>query len=152
VQGWLKTVDIDTVLVVSDVVAKDVMQQTLMTMAMPSSVKLYIKNLKDATNAVINGQYAKKKVMILTMNPSDVLYMIENGAVFKSINIGGMHFINGKRQLLYNFCVDDNDVKNLYKICSKGIEIDGRVLPGDTKTSIVPVIEKEYQALSKAVK
>jgi mannose/fructose/N-acetylgalactosamine-specific phosphotransferase system component IIB len=40
-----------------------------------------------AANAVINGQYSKK-VMILTMNPSDVLYMIENAAVFKSINIG----------------------------------------------------------------
>ncbi|MDR3256975.1 MAG: PTS sugar transporter subunit IIB [Endomicrobium sp.] len=152
VQGWLKTIDIDALLVVSDMAVKDIIQQTLMTMAAPSNIRLEIKGLKDATNAVVSEQYDKEKVMILALNPSDIFYMIENGAVFKSVNVGGMHFTSGKRQLLYNLCVDDGDVESLYRIYCKGIELEGRVLPKDERINIIPVIEKEYWAMCKVGK
>jgi PTS system mannose-specific IIB component len=152
VQGWLKAIDINVVLVVSDAVAKDVMQQVLMSMAMPSNVKLDIKGLKEAVSVILGGQYVKAKMMILVANPYAILYMLENGVSFKSLNIGGMHFVSGKRQLLYNFYVDDNDVKTLHTIYRMGVEIEGRVLPEDDRTSIVPVIEKEYFLISKEEK
>ncbi len=147
VQGWLKILDVDIILIISDIATLDIMQQILMTMAVPGNIKLDIKNLKDATNAVTSGQYDKERVMILAVSPSDVLYMIENGADFKSVNIGGMHFISGKRQLLHNLCVNDNDVENLHKIHIKSVEIEGRILPEDEKKDIIPIIEKEYKAI-----
>ncbi len=147
VQGWLRILDVNTILVVSDIVTLDTMQQALMTMTVPGNIKLDIKNLKDATNAITNGQFDRERVMILAVSPSDVLYMMENGADFKSVNVGGMHFINGKRQLLNNLCVNDNDVESLYKIHIKSVEIEGRVLPEDEKKDIIPLIEKEYKAI-----
>jgi PTS system mannose-specific IIB component len=147
VQGWLRILDVNTILVVSDIVTLDTMQQALMTMTVPGNIKLDIKNLKDATNAITNGQFDRERVMILAVSPSDVLYMMENGADFKSVNVGGMHFINGKRQLLNNLCVNDNDVESLYKIHIKSVEIEGRILPEDEKKDIIPIIEKEYNAI-----
>jgi PTS system mannose-specific IIB component len=152
VEGWLKIVNVDTILVVSDVVARDTVQQILMSMAVTENVKLVVKNLKDATDTIKSRQHAKEKIMILTVSPSDILYMIDNGINFRSVNVGGMHFMNGKRQLLYNLFVDDNDVENLYKICNRGVKIEGRILPKDQKTNIMRVIEKEYLAIRKKVK
>ncbi|MCA6079624.1 MAG: PTS sugar transporter subunit IIB [Endomicrobium sp.] len=149
VQGWLKTIDVDTILIASDIVVQDTMQQMLMAMAVPHNIKLDIKSPKDATNAIISGKYNKERVMVLAVSPSDILYMVENGANFKSVNIGGMHFISGKRQLLYNLCVNDNDVESLYKICIRAIEIEGRVLPEDERINIIPLIEREYKAMCK---
>ena len=149
VQGWLKILDVNIILVVSDIVTLDTMQQMLMTMAVPGNIKLDIKNLKDATNGITNGQYDKERVMILAVSPSDILYMIEAGADFKSVNVGGMHFISGKRQLLRNLCVNDNDVESLYKIHIKSVEIEGRVLPEDEKKDIIPLIEKEYRSMHR---
>jgi PTS system mannose-specific IIB component len=149
VQGWLKILDVNIILVVSDTVTLGVMQQTLMAMAVPGNINLNIKNPKDATKAIISGQYDKERVMILAVSPSDVLYMIENGADFKSVNVGGMHFIDGKRQILHNLCVNDNDVESLYKIHVKSIEIEGRILPEDDKKNIIPIIEKEYKAMHR---
>jgi PTS system mannose-specific IIB component len=147
VQGWLKILDVDIILVVSGVMTLDNMQQVLMAMSVPDNIKLDIKNLKDATSAITNGQYDKERVMILAISPSDVLYMIENGSNFKSVNVGGMHFIKGKRQLLHNLCVNDDDVESLYKIHIKSVEIEGRILPEDEKKDIAPIIEKEYKAI-----
>ncbi|BAG13918.1 PTS system mannose/fructose/N-acetylgalactosamine-transporter subunit IIB [Candidatus Endomicrobiellum trichonymphae] len=147
VQGWLKILDVNIILVVSDIVTLDTMQQMLMTMAVPDNIKLDIKNLKNATNGITNGQYDKERVMILAVSPSDILYMIEAGADFKSVNVGGMHFISGKRQLLRNLCVNDNDVESLHKIHIKSVEIEGRILPEDEKKDIIPLIEKEYRSM-----
>ncbi|BAV59004.1 hypothetical protein AGMMS49573_04310 [Endomicrobiia bacterium] len=149
VQGWLKILDVNIILVVSDIVTLDTMQQMLMTMAVPDNIKLDIKNLKNATNGITNGQYDKERVMILAVSPSDILYMIEAGADFKSVNVGGMHFISGKRQLLRNLCVNDNDVESLHKIHIKSVEIEGRILPEDEKKDIMPLIEKEYRSMHR---
>jgi len=149
VQGWLKAIDVDIVLIASDVVAQDEIQQLLMAMTMPSDVELVIENLKDATSKVVNGQYGEKKMMILTASPSDVLYMLDNGVDFKSVNVGGMHFKNGKKQLLYNLYVDVIDLEDLYMICRKGVEIEGRIFPKDEKSNIMHLVEKEYLAIHK---
>ncbi|MDR1942435.1 MAG: PTS sugar transporter subunit IIB [Endomicrobium sp.] len=147
VQGWLKNIAVDKIVVASDIVAEDSLQQMLMAMAVPAGVELEIKNVADAIKAVLAKEYDAVKTMILASNPGDVLKMIESGAPFKSVNVGGMHFANGKRQLLCNISVDDSDIENLYKIYSKGIEIEGRVLPLDDRTNIIPVIEKEYNLI-----
>jgi PTS system mannose-specific IIB component len=152
VQGWLKAVSIDTLLVVSGVAACDKMQQMLMAMAVPYGIRLDVKTLKEATNALVSGQYSKEKVMLLAAHPSYILHMMENGVSFKSLNVGGMHFINGKRQLLANIYVDDKDIENLYKIYSNGIEIEDRILPEDERVNMIPLIEKEYSLIRGAKK
>jgi PTS system mannose-specific IIB component len=45
VHGWLKIVSINTLLIVSDLVAYDKMQQMFMSMAVPRDIKLNIKTL-----------------------------------------------------------------------------------------------------------
>jgi PTS system mannose-specific IIB component len=152
VQGWLKSLDVDTVLVVSDSAASDKTQQILMGMALPSFIKLDVKTLKDATASLLNGDYDKEKVMILVTQPSDVVYMLERGLRIKSLNIGGMHFISGKKQLLKNICVNSEEFESLKQIYSSGIEIEGRVLPDDEKRDIMHILKKEHQTVCEADK
>ena len=152
VQGWLKNINIDRIVVASDAVAKDPMQQMLMSMAMPGSTKLEVKSVEKVAAAAVKGEYEKDKTMILAASPKDVLKMLEQGADFKSVNVGGMHFIPGKRQLLCNMSVDNDDISSLHAIYSKGIEIEGRVLPLDERANIIPIIEKEYEQNCKGSK
>jgi PTS system mannose-specific IIB component len=143
VQGWLKVINISKIVVASDEVANDQMQRMLLGMAVPSNVELEIKTVKDVSSNALDGKYDKTKTMFLFSNPSDVLDMIENGVGVKSVNVGGMHFTNGKKQLLCNVSVDDKDIEALEKIHRRGIEIEGRVLPSDDRIDVFHVIEKE---------
>ena len=149
VQGWLKNIDVNKIVVVSDSAATDDMQKMLMAMAVPSGIELEVNTVKDTIAAVSAGKYDKDKVMMLAANPKDILYMIENGVDIKSLNIGGMHFVHGKRQLLCNLSVDDKDIEELYAIYTKGVEIEGRVLPSDERVNVIPLIEKEYKKVRK---
>ncbi len=147
VQGWLKTIDVDTILIVSDEVANDEMQKILLSMAVPSSVKLVIKNIKDATYEITNEVYDNDKLMILFSNPQDIVRMIDNGVKFQSVNIGGMHYAHGKKQLLTNLSVDKNDVVAFLKLIENGIELETRALPQDERYNAVIDIQKEAEIL-----
>ncbi|MEA5001108.1 MAG: PTS sugar transporter subunit IIB [Endomicrobiaceae bacterium] len=148
VQGWLKTIHITAILVVSDEVAGDQMQQVLLSMAVPSSVKLSIKNIKDASCELANDVYEEEKLMILFSNPQDVVRMIESGIKFNSINVGGMHFAHGKKQLLSNLSVDANDVKSFLTLISEGIELESRALPQDDRYNVTEDINTEAKNLN----
>ncbi len=147
VQGWLKTVDVDKILIVSDEVANDEMQQVLLSMAVPSSVKLVIKNIKDASYEIANEVYENDNLMILFSNPQDIVRMIDSGIKFQSINIGGMHYAHGKKQLLTNLSVDKNDVEAFLKLINCGIELETRALPQDDRYNAVTDIQKEAEIL-----
>lgn len=147
VQGWLKTINVDKILIVSDEVANDEMQQVLLSMAVPSSVKLVIKNIKDASYEIANEVYEKDNLMILFSNPQDIVKMIDNGIKFQSINIGGMHYAHGKKQLLSNLSVDKNDVEAFLKLIGCGIELETRALPQDDRYNAVTDIQKEAEIL-----
>ncbi len=147
VQGWLKTVDVDKILIVSDEVANDEIQQVLLSMAVPSSVKLVIKNIKDASYEIANEVYENDNLMILFSNPQDIVKMIDNGIKFQSINIGGMHYAHGKKQLLANLSVDKSDVESFLKLINCGIELETRALPQDDRYNAVIDIQKEAEIL-----
>lgn len=147
VQGWLKSISIDRILVISDEVAADKMQTILLSMAMPASVKLSIKTIKDAGMEIINNVYENEKTMILFSNPQDIVKIIEYGVKFRSINIGGMHFVHGKKQLLQNVSVDKNDIVFLMKLINYGIELETRALPHDERNDISLIIKKEAENL-----
>lgn len=152
VQGWLKTVQVDKILVVSDEVAADEMQQILMSMAVPSSVKLVIKNIKEASYDLSNGVYDNDKLMILFSNPQDVVRVIDEGIQFQSVNVGGMHYSHGKKQLLTNLSVDKNDVESFMKLLSFGVELESRALPLDERYNIIFDIQKEAELLGLTAK
>lgn len=143
VQGWLKVIEVNKILLISDEVADDKMQQILLSMAMPSNVQLVMKNIKDASYELSNDVYDKDKLMVLFSNPQDIVKMLENGVKFKSINVGGMHFSHGKTQILKNLSVDKQDVISFLKLIENNIELESRILPADERHNIMEDINNQ---------
>ena len=143
VQGWLKVIEVNKILLISDEVADDKMQQILLSMAMPSNVQLVMKNIQDASYELSNDVYDKDKLMVLFSNPQDIVKMLENGVKFKSINVGGMHFSHGKTQILKNLSVDKQDVISFLKLIENNIELESRILPADERHNIMEDINNQ---------
>jgi len=147
VQGWLKVIDVNKILLVSDEVAENEMQQILLAMAVPSNVKLIIKSVENAGYEILNEVYEDDKLMILFSNPQDIVRMIEKGIKFKSINVGGMHFGHGKKQILPNLSVDENDIKSFLCLISNGVELEARILPSDERHNIICDVRAEAKKM-----
>jgi len=70
-----------------------------------------------------------ERAILLFSNPSDVLRAIRDGLECHAINIGGMHYVPGKRKLIDVLAVDDEDLEALKEIASQGIKIDVQAVP-----------------------
>jgi mannose/fructose/sorbose-specific phosphotransferase system IIB component len=135
VVGWSKALGIERLIVVNDAIAGNAMQKTLMEMAVPSGLKVSFLTVEEA--AVAQAQSADKaRCLLLFSNPLDLLAYQKKGGRLFSVNVGGMHYGEGKRQVSKTVCVNEEEVKAFKELKALGIELEVRAVPGDMKESL----------------
>jgi mannose/fructose/N-acetylgalactosamine-specific phosphotransferase system component IIB len=96
VEGWLKVIRATHIVVASDLVAADETQKALYLLAVPQGIKLSCLSLKDAAAAWGSPAWKKDRVLVLVSSPQDVLVLVENEADIPTLNVGGMHYKEGR--------------------------------------------------------
>jgi PTS system mannose-specific IIB component len=67
--------------------------------------------------------------------------MVEAGVNITSVNIGGMSFKEGKRQITQAVSVNDQDVEAFKALNEKGIELEIRKVDSDSKVNLMNVLK-----------
>ena len=80
--------------------------------------------------------------MLLFTNPTDIVRLVDAGIEIKTVNIGGMSFKEGKTQLTGAVSVNDEDIKAFRSLNDKNIELEIRKVAADSKSFIMPLIDK----------
>ena len=142
VEGWLRVIRVNHIVVISDQVARDKVQQALLSMAVPSNIKVTNCMVDEAALKINDSYFESDRILALLSRPHDVLRLLNAGVKFSSVNVGGMHYSPGKRQILRNLSVDDSDLAALKEIRSMGIELEGRVLPSDDRIDIIEAVHR----------
>jgi len=74
VEGWLRVINANCIVVVNDIVACDEMHHALYSVSVPPDVKIRCLAVKDATKKFLNRRFLdKEKVLMLLSSPADVL-------------------------------------------------------------------------------
>ncbi|AGX43188.1 PTS system mannose/fructose/N-acetylgalactosamine-transporter subunit IIB [Clostridium saccharobutylicum] len=134
---WTKASGCNRIMACSDEVANDPLRKQLLLQVCPQGYKAYVLPIEKAIAAYKNPKYDSFKTLFLFTNPTDVLRMIEGGVDFKSVNVGGMCFKEGKTQITNAVCVDDKDIESFKKISEKGVELELRKLAQDSKVDLI---------------
>lgn len=141
---WTKECNCQRIIVCNDEVAKDNLRKTLLTQVAPPGVKSHVVSLDKAVRVYNNPTYENDTVLLLFTNPTDVLRLVEAGVDIKSVNIGGMSFKEGKKQLTNAVSVNEEDVKAFRALHEKGIELEIRKVASDSKADIMHLIDKNF--------
>jgi PTS system mannose-specific IIB component len=148
VVGWAKVVTPDFIAVANDTVAGDTLQRSLMELATPSNLGVVISRVEDIAAACQRAPLDNKRVLLLFSTPQDLLRAVESGLAVKRVDVGGMRFAPGKRQVLRAVSLDAADEACLYKLMKKGIKISVRMVPTDDDTDIVKFLQPEKNETS----
>lgn len=133
---WTKTLGINLLVVANDDAAEDKIQQQLMGVTAKSSgVGIRFFSI-DKTAAVIDRAAPNQMIFLICKTPQDVRRLIDKGVKLKEVNVGNMHFSEGKRALTKKVYVDDQDYEDLKYIASKGVHVYIQDVPGDAKFEI----------------
>ena len=85
---------------------------------------------------VIGKAAPEQKIFIICRTPKDVRYLVEHGVPIKDVNVGNMHFSEGKRAISKKVYVDDNDYADLKAIEAAGVNVFIQDVPGGEKSKI----------------
>lgn len=134
---WAKEAKAERIIVCSDEVAEDQIRKSLLLQVAPPGIKVSVIDIDKAIRVYNNPKYANDHVFYLFTCPQDVLRMIEGGVNIKSLNIGGMAFKEGKKQITKAVSVNDSDKEAFRKMNSLGVELEIRTVATDPKVNIM---------------
>lgn len=134
---WTKDSGCNRIMAVSDEVAADSLRKQLVIQVAPPGIKAYVVTVEKAIEAYKDPKYDSFKTLFLFTNPTDVLRMVEGGVDIKSVNVGGMCYKDGTKQITSALCMSDKDIESFKKLNEKGIELEVRKLAKDTKINLM---------------
>lgn len=138
--SWTKFLESDCILVASDALMKDELKMNAIRMAKPTGIKLVMKNMEDSIKALNSGVTDKYKLFIIVESVEDAYQLATQVESIQSINIGGMKQMDGRRQISKAVFISEEDEKMLRELHDKGLELEVRLVPSDTKTNVIDLL------------
>ncbi|WP_025641003.1 PTS galactosamine transporter subunit IIB [Schnuerera ultunensis] len=136
---WVNHIGANLILVADDVVANDNIQQSLMDMAAPNTVDTRYFTIQETIDK-IHFAADDQLIFLVVRTPQNVLKLVEGGVPIKKVNIGNMHFSEGKKQITSTVSIDEDDAKTLRKLHELGVELEIRRVPDERSKDILEFI------------
>lgn len=140
VVGWVNAVKVTHIVVVEDGVAVDEVQQSFMRMAVPPHLKVLFMTVAGASEKLKGNGMPKDRLLLLFTNPEDAATLVKNGVALKEVNVGGMRFARGKREVLKSVFVDQKDILAFRSLSALGVALIGKMVPTDPPVDVMRVL------------
>jgi mannose/fructose/N-acetylgalactosamine-specific phosphotransferase system component IIB len=141
-EAWIPYTKAEALMVVDNEVEKNLLKRSVMEMAVPSSIEIDFSSIKEAAERFRNGGFPDKRMIVLFSSIRDATAAFENGFKFDTLNLGNMHFCEGKVQVSANLCVGLDDTNEIEKLSKEGVSIDTRSVPGERKIDLKSIFRK----------
>lgn len=144
VVGWGLLLKPERIILCSDTIASSPWEKEIYmgaeTMA-PYPLSISVLTIDETLLFLNDKQNAQEKTMLLVETPQDILELIKKGVKIEKVNVGGMHYKQGKRRLAPYIFVDDQDIELFKEISKMEIDLEGREVPSGKRIDIIEAIE-----------
>ncbi|MEG2328681.1 PTS galactosamine transporter subunit IIB [Anaerorhabdus sp.] len=134
---WISSTNANLIVVVDDEAATNLVQQQLMRMTSDGAGVGIRFFTTQKTIEIISKASAEQKIFLIAKTPSVIRELLNGNVPIKNVNIGNMHFSEGKKEYIdAHVYVDQKDIEDIAYIKSKVEEIFIQMLPTDRKQVI----------------
>lgn len=131
--SWTQFIGADCILIANDSVPDDELRKTTLKLAKPPSVKLVIKNIRDAIESLKSGVTDKYRLFIVVESVADACRLVNAVPEITSINLGGVKARDGSRTISRAINLLPQEIEQLHDIIQAGTEVEIRQVPNDRK-------------------
>jgi mannose/fructose/N-acetylgalactosamine-specific phosphotransferase system component IIB len=129
VEGWVNFLKATSILVADDRVASNALQRSIMEISVPQGLTVYIGTVEDICSRLRSSPPGNERAILLFSTPADVVRALKLGLQCSALNIGGMHYMPGKRKLIDVLAVDEADLEALRTIAAQGVKVEIQTVP-----------------------
>lgn len=132
IEGCCGPLHVERILLASDEVSRDSLQERLYRAAVPPEVELVVENLRGAARRLQawDATGDERVTLVVVESPRDLLHLVRDGAPIDRVNLGGLHHREGTREYWPGFYLDEKQAEDLRSILRRGIPIEVQSIPG----------------------
>ena len=127
--GWGRVMNPDRIVVAHDAVAASEWERNLYGTAVPSDIKVSILSLEETARRAAGGVFDKEKVILLVREPGSVLALVDLGLPVELVNVGGLHYAEGKEKIMDDVYLDAEERRAMRELVKRGIRLEAQALP-----------------------
>lgn len=136
---WVNHLGANLIVVANDKVSNDEVQQSLMDMVLPDVIQARYFSIQKTID-VIHKASPRQKIFLVVRDVQDALKLKEGGVPIDKINIGNLHYEEGKKQISSTVSVDENDIAAFEKLHELGVKLDLRGVPSEKGQNIIDLL------------
>ncbi|MDQ0175591.1 PTS N-acetylgalactosamine transporter subunit IIB [Bacillus chungangensis] len=136
---WVNHLGANLIIVANDKVAEDEVQQNLMDMVVSDAVQTRYFTVQKTIDIIFKAS-PRQKIFLVVKDIHDALRLKEGGVPIDYVNVGNMHFEEGKRQISSTVSVDEADIQACKRLNELGVELDVRRVPNERGQNLMDLI------------
>ncbi|MDR0217296.1 MAG: PTS N-acetylgalactosamine transporter subunit IIB [Enterobacteriaceae bacterium] len=136
---WVNTLGVNLIVVANDEAADDPVQQSLMDMVISDGVETRYFTLQKTIDVIYKASQ-RQKIFIVCKTPQDVLALVKGHVPIDFVNVGNMHFSEGKVRIHKTVSVDNSDIDAFRELGELGIPCEIRRVPDETGESVANLL------------
>lgn len=131
IESWIPFTGAKKLVVANDDLAGDILQQEIMSLAIPQDVAPFFITVDALTSflGVHSPTLRDLDLLVLFASCQDAKRAFERGVPFQILNVGNMHYSPGKKQLCAHVAVSADDESCLHFFTKRGVALDFRCIP-----------------------
>lgn len=123
VETWVPHVNANLLIVANDDLYANPVLRSVMELAVPVGIRVRICRLDEAVAAIAEADRAGDRSILLVSNATDAVRIRKDGAAFSLLNIGNLHFAEGKVQISPSVFFAPEDFEALRWFRSHGVSV-----------------------------
>lgn len=136
---WVNHLGANLLIVANDQVAEDEVQQNLMDMVVSDVVQTRYFSIQKTIDIIFKAS-PRQKIFLVVKDIHDALRLKEGGVPIDYVNVGNMHFEEGKKQISSTVSVDEADIQACKRLNELGVELDVRRVPNERGQNLMDLI------------
>lgn len=133
---WANHLGANLVVVANDKVSEDEVQHNLMDMVLPDTIQARYFSIQKTID-VIHKASPRQKIFLVVKDVQDALKLKQGGVPIDVLNIGNMHYEDGKKQISSTVSVDEQDIADFKELDKLGVKLELRKVPSDRSQNIL---------------
>lgn len=136
IEAWVPYIRATRIVVIDDEVADDPLKRSIVELAMPRELPLDVLHIREAPLLLSDAKYQNARVIVLFTGPREALAAYEAGFHFSALNVGNMHYAQGKARMSPSVCCTREELEILRGFARNGVAVEIRAVPKEAARRI----------------
>ena len=138
--GWGGYLHPDRIILCSDEVASSEWEKEIYIGAVGEDIEASVLTVEESAESILNDKFNDAKLFLLAESPKTFVDLLNYGVKIATINIGGMHYKEGKRRIISYIYVDEQDVDWFKELYRRHVKLECQDVPHCRKQDLARLL------------